>query len=564
MSSFVKIIRHLVDTLRKGNSPSLQAIVKQKIYQIREKHTYQKWLKKYGTLDDMTREQMRVRLKSLRIDPLMSIVLPVYDVDEIWLRLCLDSVLRQIYGKWELCVADDYSSRPHVKNVLQEYAARDERIKVVFREENGHISAASNSALEMATGEFTVFLDHDDELAEDALFCMVKELNEFPDADLIYSDEDKIDENGKRFSPAFKPDFSRDLFYSLNLFNHLSVYRTEIVRKIGGFRLGFEGSQDYDLALRFIENIPEKSIRHIPRILYHWRAIEGSVAIAGSEKPYAHERARQAIREHFERTGVEAEVISGVHDLHRVKYPIPKEPPAVSIILMQTQAEAESYVEITDYPNFEIIVVSTKEPEASGLNTAVAKASGDVFCFLNSSLRPLTENWLREIVSFAMTRQIGVVGAKILSCDNSIASAGCILVTNGNVAAAHFGLPGQDDGHLFRARLTGNFSAVSINCMAVRRDIFESFNGFDAENFPDVFYDADLCLRIGERGYRTLYTPYAELIMAESAKVHTSEKSEKIADQYNYFRQRWAAKIERDPFYNPNFSKKDASFSIDI
>jgi O-antigen biosynthesis protein len=258
----------------------------------REERNYRRWID-INQITEKTRAEIRNQIAAFAHKPLISIILPVYSVEEKWLRLCIESVLRQLYENWELCIADDKSPGAHVRRILEEYAARDNRVKVVFRETNGHISAASNSALELAAGEFCLLLDHDDELTEDALFYVAKELNEFPETAFVYSDEDMIDERGQRFYPKFKPDFSRDFFYSLNLITHLSAYRTEILRKIGGFRVGLEGSQDYDLALRFIEETGENRVRHIPKILYHWRAITGSVALSSDEKPYAHERARQ-------------------------------------------------------------------------------------------------------------------------------------------------------------------------------------------------------------------------------------------------------------------------------
>ena len=256
----------------------------------------------------MDRRGIRSRIRELSYQPLISVVMPVYNTQETWLRKAIDSVLRQLYPKWELCLADDHSSRPHVRPILEEYAACDPRIKLVFRDRNGHISAASNSALTLATGDFVALLDHDDELSEHALYMNVEELNRYPGAHLLYSDEDKIDERGRRYWPFFKPNWNPDLFYSLNLVTHLAVYRRSVLEAVEGFQEGLEGSQDYDLTLRVIERIPPEAIRHIPHVLYHWRAIPGSVALASGEKIYAHEAARHAIRAHFQRRGVRAEV----------------------------------------------------------------------------------------------------------------------------------------------------------------------------------------------------------------------------------------------------------------
>ena len=231
-----------------------------------ERKNYERWLKAFGNLSKKDRLLLREEREKFALQPLISVILPVYNIEEKWLRLCLESVINQVYENWELCVADDCSTKPHVRRVLKEYATRDARIKIVFRPENNHISAASNSALEMASGEFAALLDHDDELSADALFYIVKEINDFPETDFIYSDEDMIDRKGKRFDPKFKPDFSLDFLYSLNYLTHFAVYRTALLRESGGFRIGFEGSQDYDLALRIVEKIGADRIRHVPQI----------------------------------------------------------------------------------------------------------------------------------------------------------------------------------------------------------------------------------------------------------------------------------------------------------
>jgi glycosyltransferase involved in cell wall biosynthesis len=430
-------------------------------------------------------------------------LLPVYNVEEKWLRQCIESVIGQLYGNWELCIADDCSPSPHIKRVLEEYAALDERIKIVFRPENGHISAASNSALELATGEFAALLDHDDELSEDALFYVVKEINEFPATDFIYSDEDMIDENGERYTPKFKPDFSRDFLYSVNYVTHLAVYRTSVLQKIGGFRIGLEGSQDYDLALRFIEQIPENHIRHIPRILYHWRAIQGSIALSGDEKPYAHERARTAIRQHLKRIGKQVMVEETVFNLHRVRYELPAKLPKVSLIfaadenLKFTEKAVENFIGQTDYANFEIAVIVKAETqfsknesfsipsnvkfivcesnnEAEKLNFVVAQTDGEILCFADANLKPLAKDWLRELAGFAWQAEIGTVGAKILDPYESVLHGGLIFDDEKKiVAAAHRGHSRESGDNIGRLQLINNFSAVSVSCLVTRRGNFQ-------------------------------------------------------------------------------------------
>jgi O-antigen biosynthesis protein len=537
---------------------------------ISEARKYRKWIRQ-NTLTAQDRELIRREILNFKLHPKISVVLPVYDVAEKWLRRCIESVANQLYENWELCIADDCSPLPHIRKVLEEYAAKDERIKVVFRAENGHISAASNSALELATGEFVALLDHDDELSEDALFCVAMETNDFPDTQMIYSDEDLIDERGRRYEPKFKPDWSRDLFYSLNLITHLSIYRTEVLRKIGGFRLGAEGSQDYDLAMRVIEEISEDKIRHIPKILYHWRAIRGSVAFSPDEKPYAHERARDALRAHLERTGKRAAVSPAIYNLHRVQYELPADLPKVSLIFSArddyefTERSIENFMAQTDYKNTQSlkVFVGDKENEAEQLNSAAARADGKILCFVDACLMPLSTDWLKEITRFVIQKEIGAVGAKILYKDETVLHGGLIIGTGDTIGIAHQGFARDNDGYFLRARLTNNFSAVSVSCLAVRREVFEAVGGFDAENLSRRFFDADFCLKLREKNYRIVFTPYAELIKIDENRRLNLEKNPTAEEKF-YFTKKWSKFIERDAFYNPNLSKKDASFSIEI
>ncbi|HMS41458.1 MAG TPA: glycosyltransferase [Pyrinomonadaceae bacterium] len=540
----------------------------------REAKNYQRWIR-VNSLTDEKRNEISVQIGNFLHKPLISVVMPVYNVEEKWLRICIESVTNQIYENWEFCIADDASPAAHIKKVLEEYAAKDERIKIIFRPKNGHISAASNSALELATGEFCVLLDHDDELSEDALFFIAKELNEFPETAMIYSDEDLIDEKGRRFSPKFKPDFSRDLLYSLNLITHLSAYKTKLLRKIGGFRIGAEGSQDYDLALRVLEEIDEKQIRHIPKILYHWRAIRGSVALSGDEKPYAHNRAREAISAHLERFGKRAEVVQTLYNLHRVRYILPEKLPKVSLILMTNSAEEiKNFIAQTDYENLEVIAVSElqitnyklqilTENLAETLNFAAAKSSGEILCFAEANLKPLEKDWLKELVSFVLQEEIGAVGAKILDADESVLGGAFIVGTDEVISISHKGFPRYESGNVLRNVMPSNFSAVSISAVCVRKNLFDEIGGFDAENLPKQFFDSDFCLKLREKTYRIVNTPYAELIKTDKQKRLNFEENPNASEK-DYFVKRWREKIEKDEFYNPNLSKKDASFLIKV
>lgn len=535
--------------------------VRRRLRNMKDDRAYQKWVRRQdeettagkGTSRDLTRT------------PLFSVILPVYNTDEKWLRLCIESVLHQTYENWELCIADDHSSDPRVRRVLEEYASKDERIKVVMRAQNGHISAASNSALETSSGEFAVLLDHDDELSHDALYWVAKEINDFPEVRMIYSDEDLIDEAGRRYGPKLKPDFSLDLLYSLNLVTHLSVYKLALVRNIGGFRIGFEGSQDYDLALRVVERISVDQIRHIPRILYHWRAIKGSVAFSADEKPYAHERARAAIREHLKRSGVEAEVEPALYNFHRVRYRLPSPEPRVDVFVFSCENlnATESIVKVrrnTDYRGVEFIPVQADGNIAASLNRSASSGNGELICFVAGGFAPVDLGWLTELAGFAIQSSIGAVGGKLLDRDQTVISSGLFVGLDDVVALAHAGLRRYDAGNMGRNVVSGNFSAVSAMCMMTRREIFETERGFDADVFPNCYFDVDYCLKLGQKHLRVVLTPYVELIRAGNAKVLGRRCPGVETEDFN---EKWTRQRLPDRFHNPNLSKK-RSIQIDV
>ncbi len=587
MAGFRRKIGELFELQQKEGWSGISQFFAQTRRNQRAKKLYRKWVRLYDTMTDESRQKILREIENLSDRPLFSIVMPVYNVEERWLRLAIESVLRQLYQHWEFCIADDDSSQPHVRRVLEEYAARDKRIKIVFRPQNGHISAASNSALELATGDFVVLLDHDDELSEDALFRVAAELNIHPEADMIYSDEDVIDQQGIRQEPKFKPDWSPDFFYSLNLVTHLSVYRASILRKIRGFKLGFEGSQDYDLALRVMEQIPANQIRHIPRILYHWRAIPGSVALGAEEKQYAHERARNALRSHFERTGVNAEVTSGFKHLHRTIYRLPAEKPLASLILhfhdgdeKQLQNTVENVLLKTDYTNFELIIVSPHHQEinvddsrvrvvkkntakaAELCNFGATEAKGEILVFLQNGLRAIKPDWLCELASHARREEIGAAGAKLLFSNGTIRSGGIVFGIHGLFGHAHRHFTETSTGHLVRAQLIQNFSAVSGACLAVQKKKFIEINGFDEKNFAANLFSADLCLRLLARGYRIIWTPFAEMIQLSDSLTETASSAAplEIAD----FKKRWKDVIANDPFYNTNLTLISEDFAVAV
>ena len=529
-----------------------------------EKARWRKWLRSEAEERARNRAEASRRIDSFIEKPLISVIIPVYNIEETFLRKCLGSVLNQWYPHFEVCIADDKSPAAHIRKVLTEFAERDPRVKLSFRDLNGGISAASNTALDLAEGDFCALLDHDDELEEDALFWIAEEISRTPDADILFSDEDKIDGSGRRYDPAFKPDWSRDLFYSLNMLNHLTVYRTQALRAAGGFRAGFEGSQDYDAALRVLELIPEENIKHIPRILYHWRALPGSVALASSEKSYAHERARAALAEHFERTGVSAAVEPTVNNWHRVKYSLDGSETGASVFVYGSDhstvaASAERLLRLPHNGDVEFNrVVCPPAHLAAALNKAAEGSKARVLCFLAAGLYPAAEGWLDELRSFALQEAIGAVGAKILGPRGDVAGGGLILGVGTGVETAHYSLPRGHGGNLGRNLVISNYSAVSISCMATHRRHFKAAAGFDSENFASALFDADYCLRLRELGLRIVHTPYAELI--ESKNIVRQNRPS--ANETGSFRRKWKEHSENDPFYNVNLSNTDGRFRI--
>lgn len=564
---------------------------------IEELTSYQKWIETYDTLSPTQLAEQRSKSEKFAYRPLISILVPVYNTPEKWLRKAVESVLAQTYRHWELCLADDASPAEHIKPLLSELAASDPRIKATRREKNGHISAASNSALELATGEFIALLDHDDEITPNALFEVVASLNQNADVDLIYSDEDKIDEAGRRLEPYFKPDFLPDLYVGQNYTSHLSVYRASMMRAVGGFRVGYEGSQDWDLALRIIDTIDPKRIRHIPKILYHWRAIPGSTALLLSEKNYPVEAARRALTDHFARKNQKVELIPVPGDHWRVKYPLPATPPRVALIIptrnrVQLLRQCiESILAKTSYPNYEIVVVDngSDEPETlsylenlqrrgirvlpyhqpfnySAINNfAVRQTDAELIGLLNNDLEVINNDWLDEMVSQAVRPEIGCVGAMLYYPNDRIQHAGIIIGLGGVAGHAFRDFPRGAPGYFNRARLAQNYNAVTAACLVIRKAIFEKVHGLDEKALSVAFNDVDFCLKVRAAGYRNLWTPFAELYHHESASrgaEDTPEKHERFRLEVETMLERWKSEIKHDPAYNPNLTLELNDFSL--
>lgn len=573
-------------------------IQRAKIEKLRNQASYPNWLARNEVLDI---EAMTQEIATFHYQPKISIAMPVYNVEEKWLRLCIDSILNQVYTNWELCMADDASTDPNVKKILTEYQQLDERIRVVFREQNGHISEATNSALAIATGEFVALLDNDDELAINAFYEVVKVLNKNPKLDLIYSDEDKIDMDGNRSDPAFKPDWSPDLLLGTNYISHLGVYRRSILEEIGGFRKGYEGSQDYDLVLRFTEKTTKERIKHIPKVLYYWRMLPTSTAVDQGSKGYAFEAGLRAVQDALVRRGINGHATHGAaNGLYDVYYDIESEK-LVSIIIptkngyKDVQRCVSSIIEKTTYQNYEIIMADngSTDPKMHELyaefeqqlpgrffvesidipfnfstinNRAAKKAHGEYLLFLNNDTEVITENWLTLMVSFAQQERIGCVGAKLLYPNNTVQHAGVILGLGGVAGHGHYGYPHGDLGYFGRLAINVNYSAVTAACLLMKKADFDAVGGFE-EAFTVAFNDVDLCLKVQALGRDNVWLHEAELYHFESQTRGYDDKGKKkkrFEQEKVMMEEKWGPLIENDPFYNPNLTRDIPNFSLRI
>ncbi|MFT3802276.1 MAG: glycosyltransferase family 2 protein [Burkholderiaceae bacterium] len=561
------------------------------------RNDYAEWVRRYDQRDAGWRRQAALSIEAMRTRPTISLLMPVFDPAPEFLRAAIESVRAQIYPHWELCIADDCSTDPAVGVLLRRYADEDSRIKVVFRERNGHIAHASNSALELVTSEFVGLLDHDDLLPEHALYAVAKTIVANPDAGLIFSDEDKIDVDGVRSSPYFKCDWNLELFRSQNMISHFGVYRSSLVRQVGAFRPGFEGSQDYDLALRCIETLAPPQIVHIPRVLYHWRIHSQSTSQGDQAKPYAATAAQRALTEHMARIGL-AGLVESLPFGFRVHYPLPTKLPKVAIVIPTYNRHdllkqcVESVLEKTDYANIELIVVDNDSDEPASLayletlrrdsrvrvlvdrrpfnfsalnNGAVSQTDAEFVVLLNNDTEVIDGGWLGEMVGVACQPDVGAVGARLLYPDDRIQHAGIVMGPLTLAGHVHRFLPKDAYGYFGRARLRQDISAVTAACLLVRRSLYERVGGLDEVNLTVAFNDVDFCLRLQELGYRNVYTPFAQLYHHESATRGTdasSGKRQRFQREVDYMRYRWQEVIRRDPAYSPNLTLDDEDFSL--
>ncbi len=549
--------------------------------------SYKEWIAHYEQYEIAT---VKKTIAGFNKKPLISVIVPVYNVDPQWLDACIQSVVDQWYENWELCLYDDASTNPETVAALRAWENKDSRIRIAFGAENKHICGASNQAIAMATGEYITLLDCDDAIAPFALYEFAQLLAEHPDTEFAYSDEDKITTKNERLYPFFKPGYSEELIRSLNFITHMAFIKKELGDSVGWFRESYEGAQDYDLFLRCISAITTP-VRHIEKILYHWRMTETSTASDTSVKTYAHDAGENALRDYLttkKEPFVAVEQGIGITNYH-VRYPLPADALVSIIIPFKDKPEllkqcVDSILKKTTYQHYEIILISNNsvEPETaaylkkisaekriqilthdvpfnySEINNWGAKhAKGDFLLLLNNDTEVITPNWIQEMLMHAARPEIGAVGAKLYYPDGSIQHAGVVLGMTG--LAGHIFAREQSEQTYYRlAEFTNNYLAVTAACLMIEAKKYWEMGGLD-ENFTVCGNDVNLGLSLYEKGYRNVYTPFAELIHYESM---TRDKTPPAHD-FEVSKKRYAPYLNwNDPYYNKNLSLQDESVRL--
>lgn len=550
---------------------------------------------RYKEISKERRDEIVEEIKTFNYKPLISLIMPVFNMNSLVLDKAIESVKNQLYANWELCIVDDASTNKETIDYLSNI--KDDKIKIKFLSQNLNISGASNQALDLAVGEYIGFLDHDDTLTIDALYEVVNSLNTYK-FDLVYSDEDKVTINEDYITPFYKPDFSPDLFLSQNYICHFTVINKTIIDQIGGFRVGFEGAQDYDLFLRAIEKA--NSIHHIPKILYHWRMIPGSTAQNFSEKSYADVAAMKALNEAALRQNIKADVHPGsIPGTYFFQRKILSNPLVSIIIPFKDKPELitkciNSIINKSTYKNFEIIGVSNNSIEPSTYkaldeltslderikfinyniafnyskinNYAVTFAKGEHIIFLNNDIEIISQDWIEKLLEHSQRKEVGAVGGKLYYPNNLIQHAGVILGINGVAGHSHKYFKREDAGYFNRLAVIQNIAAVTGACLMVKRSLHEKLGGFDEENLPIAFNDVDFCLRLLEKGYFNVFTPYCEAYHYESISrgyEDSPEKVKRFQKEAKYLQIRHSMILsEGDPFYNINLTTSKENYDI--
>ncbi|MDW7755092.1 MAG: glycosyltransferase [Brevefilum sp.] len=552
---------------------------------------YQNWIKRFDRLSNEDLQRIRDEIKAMPAKPLISIIMPVFNTNPKFLDDAIQSVLAQVYPHWELCIADDASTLPGVRETLEKYSQYDQRIKVLFRKTNGHISVASNSALELTTGEFIALLDHDDQLHPLALYYAVKEIITNPTCTVIYSDEDKLTPHGKRIDPYFKSDFDVDLFLSQNMVSHLGVYKREAILKVGGFRQGLEGSQDYDLLLRILPTIQSWQIRHIPRVLYHWRISDQSVAISVDVKPYALEAGRKALCDHLSSKHIDATVKSFEDFGYKIKYALTNPPPTVECILQAhqpiDQILAVSYAMIdnagydlsslavtflmdeqdhqmlidslrTKYPSLSVSVKFSKKNTTNELQQVIENTTADYVVLIEDSCAEFSAGWLQNLISLADQPGVGCVSPKLIDKNGKIVSCGIILDAKPKANYLFHGASANQLNYYFGwSSLHKGYSALPSSCLVFKKAHYQSVGGFSTEISRQAARVFDLCLRMKQAGLRNVLIPEAVVTLDQSNTDQLNLMGDQViideSDQ-QILVSRWKKWFQNDPAFNPNLT----------
>lgn len=554
---------------------------------------YAKW-REGDFLTDKERQDQKKRKWKQPVK--ISVLVPAYRTPESYLRQMIESVQAQTYENWELCIADGSGKEGSLEKIVSQYAAKDSRIRYQLLDKNEGISGNTNAAIRMASGEYLAFFDHDDLLAEDALYEAARAIEE-QKAELIYTDEDKVRADlSEYFQPHFKPDYNPDLLCANNYICHLVVVKKELADRVGGLRKEFDGAQDHDFLLRITEQTDR--IVHIPKVLYHWRIHKASTADNPASKLYAYQAGQKAISEHLKRLGLEAEV-SQTKDFgfYRVSYPV-QGTPLVSIVIPNKdekdtlKACLESIKEKTTYPSYEIVIVENnsqtseifeyykeidgkdgirvvtwKEPfNYSKINNfGFQYAKGDYVICLNNDITVITPSWIEEMLGYCQRPGTGIVGVRLYFPDDTIQHAGIIVGMGGCAGSLFVGMNRKRTGYMHKAALVQDLSAVTAACMMVKREAFEAAGGFE-ESLAVAFNDVDFCLKVRRAGYLVVYNPYAELYHYESKTrglEDSPEKQRRFQSEIEYMRCHWLDILKKgDPYYNRNFSLKDCNYSI--
>lgn len=550
---------------------------------------YGSWVR-YNEWNERRRRSCTERLAAIPNAPLISILMPVFNPPVEFLEIAIASVSAQVYDNWELCIADDCSTSQSVRDFIAQAASKEPRIKYVFLPANGNISASTNAAAKLASGSYFAFLDQDDELTPDALFEVVAHIGDYPATDFLYSDDDKIDDSGNRFAPQFKPDWSPELLLSYMYFSHLIVVSKSLFDAVGGMRIGFEGSQDYDFALRATERASR--IGHIPKILYHWRVLPGSTAQSGHAKPASIGAGLRAVQDALVRRQIMAHAVQpewarrdglGIFSLE-----FPDEGPSVSIIVPTRNSlgvlkTCLDSLRKTTYKNFEVIVVDNESDDSATIdflsrcglrvlsisnppggfnysyinNRAVEMATAEYVLFLNNDTEVLNPRWLSQMMGYAKIGGVGAVGARLLYPDERIQHAGIVHgYYKGMAGPAHKLLPKWHHGYLSYTVVARNYLAVTAACLLINRQRFLSLGGFNESNFAVAYNDVDLCYRLADLGFRCVYCPDAELTHFEG---HSRGFDDKPGEEA-WFRQLHGRRV--DPYYNPNLSLDSELFEV--